>query len=567
MPINEEFRRHLHDVMIETMLGLREELNQHQRDLVFEAQQTHNAAAVPIAYSKAAIHAFRTRIEAVTTRFMEAIENCGVEVDDSVEKEVLSSIGSLTSAKHPLSFPPGVKHQPNIAAVQRAHTMELGRTGNLLYRQAANMLREAKIKARQRPTALGTSMSHPKPFTIGSAIHSLAELKALPTSEQDVLLLRRLVFIYPQMASTGGLHKGNLLLPPDSYGLGTGLPDNENMQIRQYLLGAPWTRLVNAGFITDPAGSGFFAPTDEGRAAAALAAEGNFASGTKSSSTDVPVAFMSYSWDNPEHKQWVLRLAERLRENGVNVILDQWNLPVGGDRTYFMENSVRTSDFVLLVCTPNYAQKSNTRTGGVGYEATILTGQLAQQITQNKFIPVLRNGEWDDTAIPIWLQTKIGVDLRDDPIDEEQYQLLLTTLHNEQVKAPPIGPKPSFLPKSRLQSEGIMENAVSAALAPLSADTVTKTSDSSSTRPKSSPEAYAFYEKKGSDARMQVFVRPVDGCTDRYSLETSSGDFQEGTLREISLLYLTKDYELKTEGYSRMQSFNGTSGQRFNLPQ
>jgi hypothetical protein len=37
MPINEESRRPLHDVMIETMLGLREELNQHQRDLVFEA--------------------------------------------------------------------------------------------------------------------------------------------------------------------------------------------------------------------------------------------------------------------------------------------------------------------------------------------------------------------------------------------------------------------------------------------------------------------------------------------------------------------------------------------------
>jgi hypothetical protein len=567
MPTTEEFRRHLHDVMIETMLGLREELNQHQRELVFQAQQTLNAAAVPIAYSKAAIHAFRIRIEAVTDRFMDAIEKCGVEVDDAVEKEVLSSIGSLTSAKHPLSFPPGVKRQPNIAAVQRAHTMELDRSGSLLYRQAANRLREAKIKAKQRPKGSGAFMSQSKPFTIGSVIHSLAELKVLATPEQDMLLLRRLVFIYPHMASTGGLHKGNLLLPGDSYGLGTGLPDNENMPIRQYMLGAPWTRLVNAGFITDPAGSGFFAPTDEGKAAVALAAEGKLTPSGKPGSTDVPTAFISYSWDGPEHKEWVLRLAERLRGNGVNVILDQWNLPLGGDRTYFMENSVCTSDFVLLICTPNYAQKSNTRTGGVGYEATILTGQLAQQITQNKFIPVLRSAEWDDTAIPIWLQTKIGVDLRDDPINEEQYQLLLTTLHNEQVKAPPIGPKPSFLPPARLQSEGIMENAVSAALAPVGADTITKTAASTSSRPKPSPEAYAFYEKKGSGARMQVYVRPADGSPDRYSLETSTGDLQEGMLKEISLLYLTKDYELKSEGYSRMQSFNGTSGQRFNLPQ
>ena len=112
-----------------------------------------------------------------------------------------------------------------------------------------------------------------------------------------------------------------------------------------------------------------------------------------------------------------------------------------------------------------------------------------------------------------------------------------------------------------------MGNAVSAALAPVGANAVTETAASAPTLPKLSPEAYAFYEKRGSDARMQVYVRPLDGSPDRYSLETSTGDFQEGTLKEISLLYLTKDYELKSEGYSRMQSFNGTSGQRFNLPQ
>ena len=568
MSISDELRRHLYDVMMETMLGLREEINEHERELVWKAQQTHNGAAIPIAYSKAAIDAFRTRVEAVTNRLMETLENSGTEMDQDVEKEVLKLIGTLTSAKHPLSLPPGVKHQSNIAAVQRSHMMEQARTGQLLYRKAANRVREAKIKATQRTTTHTIAMPQPKPFTIGSVVRSLAELKALPPAQQDMLLLRRLVHIYPHMAGTGGLHKGNLLLPGDGYGLGTDIPANEKMPMLQYLLGAPWTRLVNAGFLADPTGSGFYAPTDEGSAAAVAAGTGSAGAVTQSNNSDVPTAFMSYSWDSPEHKTWVLRLAERLRKDGINVVLDQWDLPIGGDRTYFMENSVRTSNFVLLVCTPTYAQKSNARAGGVGYEATILTGQMAQQITQNKFIPVLRIGEWDDSAIPIWLQTKIGVDLREEPYSEEQYKLLLMTLHQAQEKAPPVGPRPDFQAAPYSQAEGILGNAVSAVLEPITvAASGSPASSRQSASAKQSPEAYAFYEKKGSDKRIQIFVRPVDAGTDHYSLETSTGEFKEGALKEISLLYLTKDYELKNEGYSRMQSFNGTSGQRFNLPQ
>jgi hypothetical protein len=304
-------------------------------------------------------------------------------------------------------------------------------------------------------------MSHSEPFTIASVAKTLAEVKALPTAEQDMLLLRRLIHIYPQMRGAGGLHKGNLLLNGDPYCLGVGLPDAEKTPILRYLLGAPWTRLVNAGFLSDPAGTGFFAPTDEGFVASSGAMEQRPRAVNVARDPDVPSAFMSYSWDTPEHKNWVLRLAERLRtEGGVNLILDQWHLPVGGDRTYFMESNIRESDFVLLVCTPTYAQKSNARSGGVGYEATILTGQMARQVTQNKFIPVLRVGEWDDFSIPIWLQTKIGVDFRGEPYSEERFRLLLRALHQSQQQAPPIGPKPNLQAPTYIQAEGLAGNAV-----------------------------------------------------------------------------------------------------------
>ncbi len=65
---------------------------------------------------------------------------------------------------------------------------------------------------------------------------------------------------------------------------------------------------------------------------------------------------------------------------------------MGADKLLFMEQSVAASNFVLIVCTPEYARKANCRQGCVGYEATIITAELAQSIQQNKFIPVLRHG-------------------------------------------------------------------------------------------------------------------------------------------------------------------------------
>jgi hypothetical protein len=155
-----------------------------------------------------------------------------------------------------------------------------------------------------------------------------------------------------------------------------------------------------------------------------------------------PLVFVSYSWDAEDHKKWVLELASRLqKEGGVEVILDRWHLRAGQDRTIFMERSIRRSDFVILVSTPEYAERATQRTGGVGYEATIITGELVENINQGKFIPVLRNGEWE-SSLPVWIKTKLGIDLRGNPYSEHAFQDLLRVLHQEPRKPPPLGPKP-----------------------------------------------------------------------------------------------------------------------------
>ena len=35
-------------------------------------------------------------------------------------------------------------------------------------------------------------------------------------------------------------------------------------------------------------------------------------------------AFISYSWDDDQHCEWVRKLAERLRADGVDVSIDRW---------------------------------------------------------------------------------------------------------------------------------------------------------------------------------------------------------------------------------------------------
>ena len=102
--------------------------------------------------------------------------------------------------------------------------------------------------------------------------------------------------------------------------------------------------------------------------------------------------FISYSHDSEVHKAWVQNLASFLDGTGFDVVLDQWHLRYGDDLPSFMEQAVRHTDRVLVICTDNYIQKANSGAGGVGYEKTIVTAQiLADPKNRRKFVPIVRD--------------------------------------------------------------------------------------------------------------------------------------------------------------------------------
>jgi hypothetical protein len=156
-----------------------------------------------------------------------------------------------------------------------------------------------------------------------------------------------------------------------------------------------------------------------------------------------PKAFVSYSWDDPAHKEWVRQLATQLRADGVDVTLDHWHSAPGDQIPAFMERAVRENDFVIAVCTPRFKERSDGRGGGVGYEGDIMTAYAFTSGAEKKFIPVLRRGKWIEAA-PTWLLGRAMIDLSGDPYSESEYDELLRTLHGAREEAPPIGRRPNF---------------------------------------------------------------------------------------------------------------------------
>jgi hypothetical protein len=156
------------------------------------------------------------------------------------------------------------------------------------------------------------------------------------------------------------------------------------------------------------------------------------------SNTKTPRALLCYSHDGPEHDKWVSDLATRLRQDGIETVLDQWEVEPGDHLPEFMEKAIRETDFVVMICTPRYKERLEQRIGGVGYEGDIITSELLKDRNHRKFKPVLRSGEWYEAA-PTSLTGKAFVDLRGEPYSEEQYRQLQESLLGTRPKPPSVG--------------------------------------------------------------------------------------------------------------------------------
>jgi hypothetical protein len=155
-----------------------------------------------------------------------------------------------------------------------------------------------------------------------------------------------------------------------------------------------------------------------------------------------PRVFVSYSHDSEHHKDWVLQLATRLVANGVDIVLDRWDLTLGSDLPRFMETGLTAAKRVIAICTDRYVDKANAGIGGVGYEKMILTAQLMQNISADRIIPLIL-GNNSVPPLPTFLSSRIYIDFRDELAYEARYAELLRDIHGLMITPrPALGPNP-----------------------------------------------------------------------------------------------------------------------------
>ena len=155
----------------------------------------------------------------------------------------------------------------------------------------------------------------------------------------------------------------------------------------------------------------------------------------------IPKVFISYSHDSQNHKKWIIDFATRLRQTGVDAIIDQWELKPGDDLPSFMEKNLNSADYTLMICTEKYVEKANSGSGGVGYEKMIITSELLSNIDNNKVIPIIRQD--GSHLVLTFLKTKLFIDFSNNDEFEYNFDELIRTLHKSPLfEKPEIGNNP-----------------------------------------------------------------------------------------------------------------------------
>lgn len=156
----------------------------------------------------------------------------------------------------------------------------------------------------------------------------------------------------------------------------------------------------------------------------------------------IPTLFISYSHDDEEHKEWAFKLASDLRViGGINVLLDQWSVRLGGSLNRFMQKDLTDSRLVLCICSEGYEKRSKDPSTGVGQEMEVLKEKLNNG-DSDYIIPVIKNNP--EKRIP---NTLSSYNIKYTNADECPYEVvfdeLIDRIWSEDLrKIPPIGNNP-----------------------------------------------------------------------------------------------------------------------------
>ncbi|MRX71972.1 TIR domain-containing protein [Bacillus lacus] len=159
-------------------------------------------------------------------------------------------------------------------------------------------------------------------------------------------------------------------------------------------------------------------------------------------------AFINYSWDSEEHKQWVMDLANHLRRNKVDAKIDRFITQSSTTNlNAMMITNIKNNDFVIVVLTERFAEKADNLQGGVGFETVLSLPFLME--SPEKLIFILRHqGSFKD-AFPFHLKGYYAIDFSDNKKFDDSFQELLHRIYGVPLFVmEPLGTAPELKPRS-----------------------------------------------------------------------------------------------------------------------
>lgn len=162
-----------------------------------------------------------------------------------------------------------------------------------------------------------------------------------------------------------------------------------------------------------------------------------------------PKVFISYSWTDQTHQNFVLQVAERLVSDGIDVVLDLYELKEGQDKYAFMERMVTDESVthVLMMCDKAYAEKADARKSGVGTESQIISREIYEKIDQTKFVPIVcQFSEGGEPFLPTFLKARIWIDFSSEEAVNQNWERLVRLVFGKPAnQKPKIGTVPSYV--------------------------------------------------------------------------------------------------------------------------
>ncbi|RMO05309.1 hypothetical protein ALQ47_01224 [Pseudomonas cichorii] len=162
-----------------------------------------------------------------------------------------------------------------------------------------------------------------------------------------------------------------------------------------------------------------------------------------------PKVFISYSWTDQSHQELVKHWADRLVADGIEVILDIYDLKEGDDKYAFMESMVTDPSVthVLVICDGKYAEKANARKAGVGTESQIISGEVYAKVKQSKFIPIVCEfGDDGEPILPTFMKSRMWINFSSSEAENENWEQLVRLLYGKPQHTKPVkGKAPTYI--------------------------------------------------------------------------------------------------------------------------